>query len=127
MPTPIILQAVGEDGVTLLGGPVTILNNDGLDDQGVVEGPSLVRVGDVYVLFFSSGCFTTGHYTVSYATSNSGIEGPYTRASALFQTEDFGLVAPGGPDIDIDGEHLLFHADYGRGRALYEATVSIAD
>ena len=110
--------------MTFVGGSVTILDNDGLSDQGVVEAPSLVRVGGTYILFFSSGCFTTSNYTVSYATS-SDIKGPYERAAKpLFETGDYDLLAPGGMDIDLDGKHMLFHADYGHGRTLYEAFIT---
>ena len=97
----------------------------GASDEGIVEAPSLVKYGSYYFLFFSSGCYTTGAYTVSYATSTS-ITGQYTRASStLFSTGTDGLSAPGGADIYKDGGHLLFHANYGSGRALYQATVTI--
>lgn len=103
----------------------TILENNGLADQGVIEAPSLVRAGSTYVLFFSSGCYTTPNYTVNYAISDS-IKGPYTRASRpLFITGDNGLVAPGGMAIHSDAQHMLFHANSGNGRALHAATVAI--
>ena len=101
-----MLQPVAADGVTFQGSATTILNNNGAADGGVIEAPSLVKVGSTYFLFFSSGCFTTGSYTVSYATA-SNIKGQYTRASrALVQTGDYGLTAPGGADIYNDGQHL---------------------
>lgn len=131
VPTPIKVQALAKDGVTLQGSPTTILNNDGAADQGVVEAPSLAHMGNTWVLFFSNSCFTTNGYTVSYATASS-ITGPYTRAARpLFQTGDYGLTAPGSADIDHDGKHLLFHANYGSlgslgtGRALYQAQITL--
>ncbi|TKA74484.1 hypothetical protein B0A55_06446 [Friedmanniomyces simplex] len=126
VPTPIMLQPVGSDGHTFQGSPKTILNNDGAADQGIVEAPSLAKSGSTYILFFSSGCFTTGNYNVNYATSDS-ITGSYKRAaSPLFATGIDGLTAPGGADIFRDGKHMLFHANYGSGRALYEAIVTIS-
>lgn len=129
--TPIKVQALAKDGVTLQGSPTTILNNNGAADQGIVEAPSLAHIGNTWVLFFSNSCFTTNGYTVSYATASS-INGPYTRASRpLFQTGDYGLTAPGSADIDHDGKHLLFHANYGSlgslgsGRALYQAQITL--
>ncbi|KAK5140391.1 hypothetical protein LTR32_006792 [Rachicladosporium monterosium] len=141
-PTPIMLQSVANDGHTLQGSPTTILNNNGASDQGIVEAPSIAKSGSTYVLFFSSGCFTygihartceppltsrrTGNYNVNYATSSS-ITGGYTRAaSPLFDTGIDGLSAPGGADIFRDGKHMLFHANSGNGRALYEAVVTIS-
>ncbi|KAK4540973.1 hypothetical protein LTR36_008481 [Oleoguttula mirabilis] len=124
--TPLILQPVASDGHTLQGSATTLLNNNGASDEGIVEAPSLVKSGSTYVLFFSSGCYTTGAYNVNYATASS-ITGGYTRAaSPLFATGTDGLTAPGGPDIYKDGEHLLFHADDGSGRALYQAVVTIS-
>ena len=71
----------------------------GASDQGIIEAPSLAKQGSTYVLFFSSGCFTTGNYNVNYATSSS-ITGSYKRAaSPLFKTGTDGLTAPGGADI----------------------------
>ena len=113
VPTPIMLQAVAFDGVTLQGDPVQILNNDGEADTGIVESPSLIRTTTgQYVLFFSSGCYSTANYTVSYAVSSSGINGTYVRNGQLLSTGDDGLYAPGGADVSEDG-HMVFHADFG--------------
>ncbi|KAF2764357.1 Arabinanase/levansucrase/invertase [Teratosphaeria nubilosa] len=124
--TPLILQPVASDGVTLQGTATTLLNNDGASDQGIVEAPSLVKSGSTYILFFSSGCYMTGNYNVDYATASS-ITGTYTRASSpLFETGVDGLTAPGGADIWTDAKHLVFHANYGSGRAMYQAIVSVS-
>lgn len=83
-----------------------------------------MKIRGTYVLFFSSGCFATSTYTVSYATSNS-IKGPYTQAAQpLFKTSDLGLTSPGGMSMDPDGEHMVFHARYEGGRALYNAIIN---
>lgn len=112
VPTPIMLQQVAEwDGVTLIGPPVQILDNRGVADDGVVEAPSLVRsASGTYFLFFSSGCYSTTDYTVSYATA-SNPAGPYTRHSTpLFKTGTDGLLAPGGASVYGDAYHMVFHA-----------------
>ncbi|KAK5111197.1 hypothetical protein LTR62_005225 [Meristemomyces frigidus] len=128
VPTPIMLQPVSAaDGYTLQGAPTQLLNNNGAADTGIVEAPSMTKVGGTYILFFSSGCFTTGSYTVSYATSTS-ITGPFTRASnPLFATGVDGLNTPGSADIYRDGSHMLFHGNspQGTGRALYTAQIVI--
>lgn len=124
-PTPLILQPVEADGFTPSGSAVSLLDNIGPSEDGVVEAPSLIRSGSTWVLFFSSGCFTSPRYTVNYATADS-VTGPYTRTDRpLFRTGDRGLSAPGGPSIANDGRHLVFHANQGSGRALYTALVSI--
>lgn len=123
-PTPLVLQAVDVNGFTLSGNGTVLLNHNGRADGGTIEAPSLVKIRGTYVLFFSSGCFATDTYTVSYATSNS-IKGPYTRAAQpLFKSGDLGLYSPGGMSMDPDGQHMVFHARYGNGRALYNAVIS---
>ncbi|KAK5133155.1 hypothetical protein LTR08_008090 [Meristemomyces frigidus] len=124
--TPIILQPVTANGYTFDGTATTILDNNGAGDEGIVEAPSLVQSGSTYILFFSSGCYTTGAYNVNYATASS-ITGTYTRAaSPLFATDTDGLTAPGGADVNVDATHMLFHANYGSGRAAYEAILTIS-
>lgn len=125
-PTPIVLQPVAADGYTPQGSAVSLLDNNGPADDGVIEAPNLIRFGSAWVLFFSSGCFASPRYTVSYATASS-VTGPYTRApQPLLRTGDGDLKAPGGMSISIDGRHMLFHGNYGFGRALYAAEVAVA-
>lgn len=125
VPTPLILQPVGADGYTPEGSAVSLLDNIGPSEDGVIEAPNLIRSGDTWVLFFSSGCFTSPRYTVSYATASSAT-GPYTRAAGpLFSTGDQGLSAPGGMSVAADGQHMVFHANSGSGRALYTAEIRI--
>lgn len=129
VPTPIQLQAVADDGLTLQGSPITLLNNDGAADQGIIEAPSVAydSASELFLLFFSSGCFVEDSYTVSYATATSP-EGPYTRqATPLFSTGVDGLTAPGSATIWSDAQHMVFHANYGSGRAMYTAEISVTN
>lgn len=43
-PTPIKIQKVSRDGLSLEGSAKTILDNNGEEDDGVVEGPSMHKV-----------------------------------------------------------------------------------
>ncbi|KAK5729223.1 hypothetical protein LTR15_002365 [Elasticomyces elasticus] len=124
--TPIVLQPVQADGVTFDGPATIILDNAGASDQGIVEAPALMRQGLIYILFFSSNCFSDGHYTLSYATATS-VAGPYTRAEApLLQTGDRGFTSPGGAHVHADGQHMVFHATHPGGRAMYPALISVS-
>ncbi|EME43257.1 glycoside hydrolase family 43 protein [Dothistroma septosporum NZE10] len=124
--TPLILQPVSADGLTAQGAATTLLNHQGLSDDGILEAPALVKSGSTYVLFFSSGCFTTEHYNVDYATSSS-ITGPYTRTSTpLIESGTGDLSAPGGADVTRDGLKLVLHANNNGGRSLYTATIQIS-
>ncbi|KAJ9628489.1 hypothetical protein H2203_002388 [Taxawa tesnikishii (nom. ined.)] len=124
--TPILLQPVASDGVTLQGSTTTLLNNNGASDDGIVEAPNIIRTSSgKYILFFSPGCFTTTNYSVSYATA-SNVKGPYTRRSTpLFQTGSYGLSAPGGAQVAKDGQHMVFHANNGAVRSLYTAVITV--
>lgn len=126
VPTPIMLQQVAADGFTPIGANFTILDNNGVSDDGLVEAPSLVKSGNQYVLFFSSGCYSTNDYNVNYATASS-ITGPYTRYGPLLKTGDYNLTAPGGASIYSDGHHMVFHADDPTvsNRAMYIGLVNI--
>ncbi|KAK5007699.1 hypothetical protein LTR60_005645, partial [Cryomyces antarcticus] len=124
VPTPIMLQRVAEDGITKVGGPTQLLTNDASDGP-VVEAPSMMRSADgTYYLFFSSNCYTTPDYDVAYATASSPT-GPFTKHGPLFKTGTYGLNGPGGADVDQDGKHMLFHANYGSGRAMYTAEITV--
>lgn len=109
VPTPIMLQEVGRDGISLIGGAVQILDRDDIDGP-LIEAPSLHRSSEgIYFLFFSSNCFTTPKYDVSYATATN-IYGPYTKSSRpLLVTSDADLTGPGGLDIIKDGDLIVFH------------------
>lgn len=66
-PTPIMLQRVAGDGVTLLGPPVQLLDRED-EDGPLIEAPAIVRApGGWYILFFSSDCFNSDEYDVGYA------------------------------------------------------------
>ncbi|CAG9999762.1 unnamed protein product [Clonostachys byssicola] len=126
MRTPIMLQRVGSDGSTKLGGPIEILNRVPHLDGALVEAPNLSRRRDgTYVLFYSSHCFQDPRYDVKYAYSDR-IEGPYTRAGGpLLRAPYYGLRAPGGATSSVDEhghEFLVFHGDCGDSRrCLYSA------
>lgn len=114
--TPIMLQEVGPDGVTKIGGPVKILDREDRDGP-LVEAPNLVRAKDgSYAILFSSHCFSTTLYNVNYAVATD-VKGPYKRpASPLVQTGDFNLTSPGGATADADAGVVAFHARCPQGR-----------
>jgi len=95
--TPIMLQQVSlTDGRTLVGKSYQLITN-GLLDGPVVEAPSLTNLDGKYILFFSSNCFATILYDVSYATADA-LTGPWKKYGPFFVTGTDGLVAPGGVD-----------------------------
>ena len=119
VPTPIIIQQVSEDGLTPQGTAQQILVNDPAIDGPLVEAPSLTVVDGTYFLFYSSNCFQSTMYDISYAVSHNGVfngGNQYTRASApLLQTgtDTMGLVAPGGLTVGPDASKVVFMGDEG--------------
>jgi hypothetical protein len=110
--------------------PRQLLDRGDLDGP-LIEAPSLVRSSEgVYVLFFSSNCFSTNLYDIAYATSDS-LMGPYTKGPWLMKTgAPFAdLFAPGGADVTKDGLRMVFHADKGTTsatRQMYTANIRIS-
>ncbi|KAF2231542.1 glycoside hydrolase family 43 protein, partial [Viridothelium virens] len=121
--TPIMLQKVTPNGLTAIGTPIQILDRDDTDGP-LVEAPMLRKYGNKYVLFFSSNCFSSPGYDVSYAVADN-ITGPYRKASEpLFAYGKLGLDGPGGASVTTDGSKMVFHGHYsvkgqGMTRVLY--------
>ncbi|KAF2861916.1 glycoside hydrolase family 43 protein [Piedraia hortae CBS 480.64] len=125
IPTPLTLQPVSTDGLTFTGPAITLIDNAGSSDEGVLEAPSLTKSRGRYYLFYSSGCFTTDRYQVNYAVSENLTSGWKKAAEPLLQTGVSGLRAPGGADLDPDGKHFVFHAGEVGARGMYTARVEL--
>lgn len=118
--TPLILQQVSpKDGITPIGRPVKLLDR-GAGDGPLIEAPSLARSKDgTYILFFSSNCYNTEWYDISYATARN-IRGPYTKSKKpLLVSGDRGgmMKSPGGIDVAMDATKVAFHGNRKRGDA----------
>ena len=118
-PTPIMLQKLGPDGVTLVGAPMQLLDR-GPADGPLIEAPDLILADGTYYLFFSSNCYNGPDYDTSYATAGS-VAGPYKKSGRplLTSSRDGGnsdggkLFSPGGATVgEVGGRwNMVFHAD----------------
>ncbi|KUI66274.1 Extracellular endo-alpha-(1-_5)-L-arabinanase 1 [Cytospora mali] len=125
-PTPIMLQQLDDDGYTLIGSATEVLDRSDADGP-LIEAPNLIYDDDTYIIFFSSSCYSTTLYDISYATSSS-LTGPYTKSSApLLVTGDYGLTAPGGATSVVGGGQMVFHANCDEGRCMFETSYSVSD
>ncbi|KAI1300600.1 glycoside hydrolase family 43 protein [Xylaria venustula] len=129
--TPIKIQRVARDALTLLDSPSQILDNEGASNNGVVEAPSLYKIADGnYILFYSAHCYSSDDYDIEYAFSST-INGAYTNRGILIRSVDNkGVFGPGGLDIDPNGKSVVFHGrvnanDGGGIRELYSASLTI--
>ncbi|CAG8978027.1 hypothetical protein HYALB_00000697 [Hymenoscyphus albidus] len=129
VPTPLMLQEMGSDGTTRVGEPVHILDK-GPYDGPLIEAPQIIKKDGLYIVFFSSNCYSTTLYDISYATSTS-LRGPYKKAAKPLAVtgNPFDLTAPGGAQATDDGRSLVFHADCqvdgGKKRCLYTKDIKI--
>ena len=133
VPTPIMLQKLAADAMTPVGDPVQILDRSSLDGP-LIEAPSLTRdAAGKYILFFSSNCFTSSLYDLSYAFAENSVTGPYNkRGPMLMSGGSAGLYAPGSGSPAADGVHMAFHAgDVGPNnnwpRYMYTMQISVDD
>lgn len=125
VPTPIMLRELAADGITPVGDPIQILDRSDADGP-LIEAPNLILVNGVYILFFSSNCYTTTLYDISHATASS-IKGPYTKQAWLAVTDNpFSLTAPGGATATVDGQNMVFHANCAAGRCMYQSKITVS-
>jgi beta-xylosidase len=124
--TPLMLQQLAEDGVTPVGNPVELLDRSDADGP-LIEAPNLLLYEGVYFLFFSSNCYTSPDYDVSYAVASS-VKGPFTKSCAplMVTNNPFALTSPGGATSTVDGKNLVFHGNCAAGRCMFQSGITIA-
>lgn len=93
-PTPIRIQPLADDGVTLTGAPKTILTNDRSWEGGLVEGPWIREHGGSYYLFYRATGYTSTAYAIGVARAASPL-GPFTKASGPILTSNAWWSGPG--------------------------------
>lgn len=114
-PDTLWLQQVGSDGHTPIGKPKALLTNNANDDcitgvppGTIIEAPQIVRHGNEYVMFYSTGHYHDGTYTERYATAKN-LDGPWQYGGILLRTggDNGKLKGPGG--ATVMGNVIVFH------------------
>jgi beta-xylosidase len=105
-------QRLSASGLELEGPATPLIESDQAWEDGVVEGPSLIRDGDRYLLFYSGGDWNSAGYAVGYAVCTTPA-GPCTkpRRGPLYRGGD-GLSGTGGQEVFADlagGLHMVMH------------------
>jgi hypothetical protein len=87
----------------------------------------MILANGVYLLFFSSNCYTTTLYDVTYATATS-MKGPFTKSSAplMVTNNPYEVTAPGGATAITDRKAVVFHANCPAGRCMFERAITIS-
>jgi hypothetical protein len=102
------------DGLALAGPPVELLGVDSAWEDPLVEAPSLARVGNDCVLFYSGGWWESDGYAVGYATG-PGPLGPFRKETqdGPWLASEPGMGGPGGAEVFVaadGGWRVAFHA-----------------
>ncbi len=112
-PTPILIQRLESDGVTLEGEAATMIDHD-LDWEGsLVEGPWLIREGDYYYLFYSANGYASTRYAVGVARRpvSDGVMGEFTKLEDPILTSNDAWSGPGHGSVvrDPNGDWVFVY------------------
>ncbi len=111
-PTPILIQELAADGVTLMGPATTILTNDRAWEGALVEGPWMIARGGSYYLFYSANGYASPSYAIGVARAASPL-GPFTKADRPILTSNRAWAGPGHGSVLVGpgGEWVhVYHA-----------------
>lgn len=104
LPTQLWVQELSPDGLSLVGTPTSLLENDPRSWEGnVIEAPYMVKHGDSYYLFYSANSYADERYAVGYARCTSPT-GPCEKAgdNPILASHTDGahpVIGPGGQSL----------------------------
>jgi arabinan endo-1,5-alpha-L-arabinosidase len=110
--TPILIQPLEADGVTLRGSATEILTNDRGWEDPLVEGPWMIERDGTFYLFYSASYFASTRYATGVARSSSPT-GPFEKASGPILTSNGAWAGPGHGSVIVgpSGEWVhVYHA-----------------
>jgi hypothetical protein len=111
LPTTIYSQQLSADGLSTAGPPTALITADQGWEGGVVEGPSMVKAGKVFDLFYSANNWDSSGYSVGIAECTS-VEGPCTKPlSKPWMVSAQGYSGPGGQEFFLNpgGVWMVHH------------------
>lgn len=112
-PTRVWVERLNPDGMSLFGGANELIRHDQVWEQPLIEGPSMVRAGGRYYLFYSASTWHSATYAIGYAICATAF-GPCTKPLTMPWLASRGsALGPGGPEVFADaagGLHLAHHA-----------------
>ena len=121
MRTPVYAQRLSDDGLSLVGERVKVMENDQTWEAHLIEGMWLAARSGKYYLFYSGNDFSTSEYGIGVAIANSPF-GPFRKMSKPLLRSTKEWSGPGHPSVAVgpDGEPLLFFHAYVPGRTGYK-------
>ncbi|CAK9039792.1 5-alpha-L-arabinanase) [Durusdinium trenchii] len=112
VPSVIKIRELDATGTGLAeGSEVELLHSELPWEGGVVEGPFLVKRGEMYYLFYSGECYGNHRYCVGVARAEQ-VLCPYTKSGAPILSSGTGWAGPGHCVVlDVGGRDvMIFHA-----------------
>ena len=99
--------------MSLTGTATKLLDYGAAWEAPLIEGPSMVRDGDTYYLFYSANWWESPGYSIGYAVAPAPL-GPFAKATgfAPWYASNAEVAGPGGQEFftDADGVlHMAFH------------------
>ena len=118
LPTTIYSQPLTADGLATAGPAAPMITDDQPWEGHVVEGPSMVRVGSTYDLFYSANDWDSSHYSVGIALCRS-VQGPCTKPlDHAWMTSAQHYSGPGGQEFfPYAGDVWMVHHGFLPGQA----------
>lgn len=115
--TYIYVQELAQDGLSLIGEPVSLIRNDKVWEGHVIEAPTMFKHDDVYYLFFSANNYAGHEYAVGYAICESPT-GPCSDAeenpilASDLENKDGMVIGPGHQTLlEVNGQTwIIYHA-----------------
>jgi arabinan endo-1,5-alpha-L-arabinosidase len=110
-PTPILVQELSADGLSLVGPRRTALSNDLPWEAHVVEGPWAIRRGEYVYVFYSGNAFHTAEYATGVARARDPF-GPFEKLQAPLLVSGERWRGPGHGCVvtNDDEDFFVFHA-----------------
>jgi beta-xylosidase len=107
-------QRLGVDGISLLGMPTELLRRSQAWEGPLIEGPSMVKSGGQYFLFYSGNWWGSSSYGIGYAVCTTPV-GPCTKTTLdgpLVKSVGDAL-GPGGQEFFTDPNGKTWMAYHG--------------
>ena len=102
-PPRIWSQAMSADGVSVLGSPTELLVRDQLWEGNVIEGPSMVKSGGKYFVFYSANAYDSADYAVGYGVCETP-HGPCQKMTLDTDGGSPAILRSAGPALGPGGE-----------------------
>ena len=107
--TPVYADKLCNDGFSLVGNAVKVLENDQPWEAHVIEGMWVIKHNQKYYMFYAGNDFQTAHYGIGAASADSPT-GPFIKLPGPFLQTTKDWFGPGHPSVvkGPNGEYVMF-------------------